>query len=399
MRFEIPDDLVSATHPARLLWNLTGTMPLAAFSAECASVEGKAGRGIISPRMLLTLWLYAVTQAVGSAREIERLTKRDAAYRWVVGDLDVSHHTLSRFRVSHGEALNTLMTDILAALLEKGLLSLDVVGQDGTRIRAAASPPSFRTYGSLLECRQQAALHLKAVLAAADDPEYTRAQHTARAAAARDYQERVEAAITTVTELQKQRSPKDDPARASTTDAEARVMKMPDGGFRPGYNVQYAVAGSPMGGPSTVVGVKVTNIGSDMGSLLPMVEQVDERTGDRPTALLADSGHAKHEDIVDTRNLGVDVLVPPKKTAKTIEQLKLEGAAPQVIAWRERMESDEAKKLYRARAGLVELNNAHQKTHHGIEQVLVRGTAKVTCVILFHVIASNLLQHASRLLG
>lgn len=399
MRFAFPEDALEPLHAARVLWNVLGKMDLAAFSKECETVEGGAGRSLKSPRMLMTLWLYALTQGVGSAREIGRLVASDVAYRWIVGNVEISHQKLSQFRVGHGEALSELMTDLLATLMSSGLLSLAVVAQDGTRTRAAATAPSFRTYGSLLECREQARLHIKAVLAAAEDPEHTRAQHAARAAAAKKYQERVEAAIATVTELQKRRSPSDSPARASTTDAEARVMKMGDGGFRPAYNVQYAVAGSELGGPRTIVGVNVTNLGSDMGSLAPMVEQIEERTGQRPSALLADGGHAKLEDIVATKQMGVDVIVPPAETAKSIEQLKAEGAAPEVIAWRERMETEEAKKLYRARAGLVELANAHQKTHHGITQVLVSGLAKVTCVILLNVIGSNILQHAARLLS
>ena len=137
----------------------------------------------------------------------------------------------------------------LASLMHKGVLSLDLVAQDGIRIRAAATAPSFRGHESLLECREQAALHLKAMLANADDPELSAVQKAARAAAARDFQQRVEEAISTVVELQKTRKPSDKPARASTTDAEARVMKMADGGFRPAYNVQMATAGSPLGGP------------------------------------------------------------------------------------------------------------------------------------------------------
>ena len=398
IHFDIPDDALGPDHPARLLWSMLGTLDLKAFSANCGSVEGKAGRALLSPRMLLTLWLYAISQGVGSAREIERLTKRDVAYRWVVGQLRVSHYKLSDFRVAHGAALDKLMTDVLAALLEKGLLSLDLVAQDGTRTRAAATAPSFRTYGSLLQCREQAALHIKAVLAAVGNPEYTRAQHAARVSAAKSYQERVDAAIATVLELQEKRSPKETPARASTTDAEARVMKMGDGGFRPAFNVQYAVAGSPLGGPRTIVGVQVNSVGSDMGSLAPMVAQIEKRTGALPVTLLADGGHAKNSDIAATRAQGIDVLVPEPDSAKTIEELRAEGADPEVIAWRERMETDEAKKLYRARAGLVELANAHQKTHRGVGQVLVRGIAKVTNVILLGAIASNLLQHASRLI-
>jgi transposase len=397
MRFEIPDDMVPPSHEARTLWNVLGTLDLRAFGADCQSVEGRAGRALKSPRMLMTLWLYAIFQGIGSAREIARLTKTDVVYRWIVGQVEVGHHTLSKFRVGYGEALNTLMTDVLASLMEKGLLSLELVAQDGTRTRAAASAPSFRTRGSLLQCREQAALHLKAVLAAADDPEYTGAQHARRAAAARDFQERVEAAIATVTQLQQERSPKDKPARASTTDAEARVMKMADGGFRPAFNVQYAVAGSELGGPRTIVGVEVNNVGSDMGSLDPMVEQIHERTGERPKVLLADGGHAKTEDIVAVRAQGIDVLVPASERAKSIEQLRREGADPEVIAWRERMETSEAQETYRARAGLCELSNAHQKSHHGLTQFLVRGLDKVKCVVLFSAIAANLLQHARHL--
>jgi transposase len=399
MRFEFPEDALEPSHPARMLWNVLGKMELAGFSKGCESVEGTAGRSVKSPRMLLTLWLYALSQAVGSAREIARLVRSDVAYRWIAGNVEISHQKLSQFRVGYGEALDELMTNILATLMNQGLLSLAVVAQDGTRTPAAASAPSFRSYGSLLQCREQAKLHVKAVLAAADDPEYTRAQHAARAAAAKDYQERVEAAIMTVAELQSQRRPSDSTARASTTDAQARVMKMGDGGFRPAYNVQYAVAGAEMGGPRTIVGVNVTNAGSDMGSLAPMVEQIEERTGQRPAVLLADGGHGKNEDIAATRRMGVDVIVPPAETAKTIEKLKAEDADAEVIAWRERMETDQAKQLYRARAGLVELANAQQKSHHGITQVLVRGAAKVTCVILLNAIGSNLLQHASRILG
>ena len=395
IRFEIPDDTIAPSHPARVLWNMLGTLNLSAFSRECSSVEGAAGRSLKSPRMLLTLWLYAISRGVGSAREIARLVKTDVEFRWIVGNLEVGHHKLSAFRVGHGEALNRLMTDVLASLMEKGLLSLDLVSQDGTRTRAAASAPSFRTYGSLLQCRQQAALHLKAVLASAEDPEHTKAQHARRLAAARDFQERMEAAIITVSELQKGRGSKDKPARASTTDVEARVMKMGDGGFRPAFNVQYATAGSELGGPRTVVGVQVTNVGSDMGSLTPMAEQIEKRTGELPKVVLADGGHAKREDIISMMTKGIDILVPPADNARSIEQLKAEGEAPEVIAWRERMETEEAKELYRARAGLGELSNAHQKSHHGISQFIVKGIDKVTCVILLSAITSNLLQHAA----
>jgi hypothetical protein len=260
-------------------------------------------------------------------------------------------------------------------------------------VRASASAPSFRTYGSLQECRRQAELHLKAVLADADNPERTLAQQLAREAGARDFQRRVGEAIETVTVLQAERSPAAKFARASTTDAEARVMKMPDGGFRPGYNIQFAVAGSEDGGPRTLVGLRVTNVGSDMGSMTPMLADIERRTGQLPKVLLADGNHAKHGCVEAAERAGVKVVMAVSHKAGPIEQ-----ASPEVAAWRQRMVTDEAKKLYRARAGLVELLNAHVKSRFGIEQVLVRGLPKIRCVALLAGLAFNLLQNADRLL-
>ena len=400
IRFEIPDDALAPSHPARLLWNVLGVVDISAFSAGYRAVEGGKGRSRLSPRMLLTLWLYAISIGVGSAREIGRLIKTDIAFRWIVGDVSAGHHTLSEFRVRYGAALETLLTDVLASLLDKGLISLDLVAQDGTRTRAAASAPSFRTKGGLLQCREQAALHLKAVLSSAGDPAHSRAEHARREAAARDLKARVESAITTVNHLQARHPPTSDTSpRASTTDAEARVMKMGDGGFRAAYNVQYATSGSPLGGPRAIVAFQVSNAGSDMGSMTPMVQQIQARTGALPKVLLADGGHAKHEDIVALKRQGVDVLVPPPDSAKSIAVLRSQNVAPEIVAWRERMEEPEAKELYRARASLCELPNAHQKSHHGLTQFLVRGLEKVTCVVLLHILASNLSGFAEKLLA
>ena len=397
IRFEMPEDALPPTHRARVLWSVVETMDLSAFLDGVKAIEGGPGRPTLAPQMKLVLWLYAISTGVGSAREIVRLVETDAAYRWIVGDREVSHQTLSKFRVEHGAALDELMTNILAALLHKGVLSLELVAQDGMRVRAAASAPSFRQYDSLLECREQAALHLQAVLAQADDPELTRRHQAARAAAARDFQQRVEAAITTVTELQQTRRSSDKPARASTTDPEARVMKMADGGFRPAYNIRLATAGSPLGGPRTIVGVQVTNLGSDMGAITPMLAEIERRTDQRPTTLLADANHAAHACIRAATADGVTVLVAvPARSQRPGANADDD---PAIVAWRARMETDEAKQIYRARAGLCELMNAHLRTHHGVDHVLVRGIKKVTCVALLGAIASNLLQHASTLLS
>jgi transposase len=316
IRFEMPEDTLDPTHAARVLWSVVGMLDLSAFLVGVKAVDGSVGRKTLSPAMKLTLWLYAISIGVGSAREIARRVQTDDAFRWIVGGLEVGHHTLSAFRVGHGAALDELMTDILASLMHKGVLSLDLVAQDGMRIRAAATAPSFRGRDTLLECREQAALHLKATLAQADDPEITAGQQAAREAAARDFQRRVEAAISTVEELQKTRRPSEKPARASTTDAEARVMKMADGGFRPAYNVRMSTAGSVLGGARTIVGVQVTNVGSDMGSITPMLAEIKDRTGLLPKTLLADANHAAHDCIRAGTASGVELLVAVPERSK-----------------------------------------------------------------------------------
>jgi len=392
IRFEMPEDSLPENHRARLLWRIVETLDLSAFTASAKAVEGRQGRALLSVHMLLTLWLYAVSEGIGSAREVERRIGTDDAFRWIVGEERVGHSKLSEFRVGHREALDKVLTDVLASLVHKGLLSLNLVAQDGTRVRAWASAPSFRRKASLLRCREQAALHVKAVFAEADDPNVSEGEQRAREAGALDYQRRVEAAIDTVRDLQAEGKLV---PRASTTDADARNMKMGDGGFRPAYNIQMATAGSPMGGPRTIVGMLVTNVGSDMGSVTPMLDDIERRTGVLPEVLLADGGHAKHECIRNATERGVEVIIPLPERAKQPDPLQ----EPAIAAWHERMATDEAKRAYRARPGLCELPNAHLKHHHGIDQVLVRGLQKVSCVALLGALTANLLAHASALLA
>jgi transposase len=395
MCFEVLEDVLSSEHRARLLWRVVETLDLRAFLSGRKAVRGGAGRDVTSVRMLMTLWLYATSMGVGSAREIERRVGSDDAFRWIVGGQRVGRTILSEFRRSHMGALDELLSEVLGTLLHKGLLTLELMAQDGTRIRASASAPSFRQESSLHECLEQARLHVKAVLAEGDDPESSEGEKRGREAAALDYERRVEEALVVVQQLR--REGKDKP-RASTTDAQARVMKMGDGGFRPAYNVQFATAGEKDGGPRTIVGVRVTNVGSDVGSITPMLEEIERRTGQLPETLLADGGHLKFDCLRWASAKGVSVLVPlppPSKDPKT----RRGSYDEPIAAWRERMQTPEAKELYRARAGLAELPNARFKGRMGLGHLLVRGLNKVTCVVLLGTLAHNILSHAAGLLS
>jgi hypothetical protein len=236
-------------------------------------------------------------------------------------------------------------------------------------------------------------------VAQADDTTLTRRQKAAREAAARDYQRRVDEALGALErERAKKKSAKDKrQVRASTTDADARVMKMADGGFRPGYNVQLAVAGLAEGGPRTIVGVQVTNMGSDAGSVWPMLEQIEARTGQRPAHLLADANHATVADLKTCSDKGVDALISvPERMAYAREQ---GDHSAQVEAWRERMQTPQAQELYRGRASLVENVNAQVKQHYGLEKLLVRGLDKVKSVVLLTALAHNVLAHGPALVN
>jgi hypothetical protein len=130
--------------------------------------------------------------------------------------------------------------------------------------------------------------HLEAVTRAANDPAVTARRAAAVKRAARDRLARLEQALAelpVVTETKRKSGAKDRTPRVSTTDAEARVMKMADGGFRPAYNVQFATTTDAA---RAIVGVAVTNRGSDQGQVVPMLAQIEERTGVRPAEYLVD---------------------------------------------------------------------------------------------------------------
>jgi len=281
---------VGPEHAVRNVWAFVERLDLSALYAEIGSVDGGAGRPAIDPQILMALWLYATVDAVGSAREIERLTEAHDAYRWICGGVNVNHHTLSDFRCARVELLDELLTDSVAVLVDKGLVKLQRVAQDGMRVRASAGAASFRRRSTLELCLKQARAQVQALKGEIDaDPNAgNRRRRAARERAAEERQKRLAQALEQLAQVEKQKNKKavakkeneteeqhkkrSEP-RASSTDAEARVMKMADGGFRPAYNVQFATTPESQ----IIVGVEVNNCGSDLGQLSPMLDQVQHR--------------------------------------------------------------------------------------------------------------------------
>jgi transposase len=389
------EGLLPMDHPARAVWEFVESLDLSSLYAQVQAVEGVAGRPAIDPRIFMALWLYATIEGVGSARALERLTHQHDAYRWILGGVSVNYHSLSDFRVQHAEFLDAVLTHSVAVLMDQGLVELKRVSQDGIRVRASAGAASFRRQPSLERCLEEAEEQVQRLRQELEEnPEATsRRQVAARQRAAEDRRRRVQEALKQMPDVVAKKSAAEKKkARASTTDAEARVMKMGDGGFRPAYNGQFAVDTETQ----IVVGVEVSNRGSDQGQLVPMIEQLQERYGVIPSESLADGGFAGLDDIEAATELGTTVYAPVAKPKdKTRDPYVSLATDSQVIArWRERMGTPEAKEIYKQRAATVECVNALAR-NRGLQRLLVRSQAKARAILLWFAITHNLMRSLS----
>jgi hypothetical protein len=189
----------------------------------------------------------------------------------------------------------------------------------------------------------------------------------------------------------KKKSAEKEKARVSTTDADARVMKMADGGFRPALNVQLATD------PKTqiITGVVVVNSGGDQGKMAPMVEQHEDRYEEAPKEMLVDGGFVKKDDITKVSppqgKTTVYAPVMQSKTDKRDPHTPRGDDSEAVAGWRVRMGTLEAKEIYKQRAATAVCVNAIAR-NRGLQQFRVRGSPKVKAVILWYVLAHNLMR-------
>lgn len=401
------DSFLGEDHPARAIWDLLGGMDLSAFYAKIKAVTDHPGHPQTDPQVLLGLWVYATVDGVGSARQLDRLCEEHDAYRWLRGGVPVNYHTLSDFRVAHQEALDDLLTQIVGTLLHVGAVSLEQVAQDGMRVRASAGAASFRREETLDACKERAKAQVERLKHEREhpDPNVSKRQQAARERAARERLERVEQALQELPEAQKakerqqqnlalDRRKKVGPARVSTTDPEARVMKLADGGYRPAYNIEVATAPADSKAYAVLVGVSVTNEGTDARQAPAMEQQVYERAERHPQSYLADGGFATRDTITTLTQRGITVYAPvplPWKKAEAERYQPREGDSPEVAQWRQRMATQEAKAVYQGRGALAEWANAHLR-RRGMTQFTVRGIPKVTLVATLMVVTQNLLR-------
>jgi transposase len=411
------EDLVGAAHPVRAVMAVMEKLDVSRFCEPIKAREGIAGRDATDPRLLVALWLYACIRGIGSARELARRCEESAPFRWLCGGVTVNHRLLSDFRSDHGAALDELFTQVIASLVDKGVVSVSRVSQDGVRVRVSAGAGSFRREERLRELLKKSQEHVVELRQQVDSPEYVRLtarQKAARQRAAEEKQQRLEQAIAQLPELKQKQEEAEKRAgqgaygqkvrerqpRVSTTDAEARRMKMPNGGFNPAVNVQLATDTESR----AIVAVEVTNEGADsVGLREPMREQVEQRSGRKVEQHLLDGGYLRRDDIEQAHEQGVELFVPPKSAkdpknrGRELEPKR--GDSEAVLAWKQRMASEEGKEIYQERAATSETVNADLRSYRGLSQITVRGLKKIQCVALWCALAYNVLHFGKALLS
>jgi transposase len=459
------EQLVAEDHEVRAIWDFVGRLDLSPYYEEVEAVEGEAGRPALDPQLMVSLWIYAYSKGVGSAREISRLCEYDPAYQWLTGMEPVNYHTLSDFRVGHKEALDELFSEVLGLLSAGGLISLERVMHDGVKVKACASGDTFRREERIRVHLEKAREQVQQMGDPRTAEEVSPRVAKARQRAAREKKERLELALG---EMEKIRATKLSKAekqevRVSMTDPEARVMKQSDGGYAPSYNAQISTDAKE----KVIVGVGVSQCGSDYEELVPAEEKVEETMGRAPEQMVTDGGFVSRENILAMKEKGIDFIGPMGVgVAQSAGQMKRRGVDPSfypevfhyeavsdtywcpagkslrpdgeekrpgrtnyryrasaadcqkcifkekccpqnetmgraivrgvddpvVVAHKEKMETEEAKQIYRQRGAVAEFPNAWIKDKIGLRQFRLRGLIKVGMELLWVCLTYNIKQ-------
>lgn len=397
------DEMLSEDHLARSIWAFIERLQLDAFYGSVRAVIDGPGRPASDPKVLLALWVYATADGVGKGRELARLCCEHDAYRWLRGGVPINYHMLSDFRVARKVELDELLTKILASLMSAGLVKAERVSQDGLRLRAKAGSASFRRRVRLEGFLEQARAQVERLASEDRDSKQSAREQAARERAARERSERIERALSELPKVEaikekqqrklaKAKREKVSEARVSTTDPEARVMKMADGGYRPALNAQLATDMDSQ----VIVGVDVANQGTDEGLAAPMEAQVAERTGSHPREYVVDGGFASLDDVVTLTRREVTVYTPSRPPKGDLRgkdpSLPRPRDPEEVAAWRVRMGTEEARALYRERGAASECLNAQIEGRYGLRQLPVRGLDKALSLLLLVAVAHNLLR-------
>lgn len=398
MQMAALDDLISEDHPVRSVWAFVEGLDLSALHDAIKAREGQPGHPPAAPELMVALWLWATVDGVGSARQLDRLCRDHLVYRWLCGGVSMNYHSLSTFRIAHIAVLERLLAQGVAAMVDAGLVSLDTLAQDGLRVRAGAGASSFRRRPRLDELKAAAQKRVERLRFEVEtDPKSDdRRRRAAKERGARERAERIAAAQERMKELETERErrektnkkevAKQKEPRASTTDADARVMKMSDGGWRPAYNMQ--IISTPE--HQVIVAVDIDTSGSDRGLAQPGIETVHAEGYD-PVNYLVDGGFTKNDAIEWAYAKNIKVWCPPGQTRHGTDPYapkKDDGVG--VADWRKRMKSEDGRAFYRLRCE-HECINAHAR-RMGLRQLSLRGKTKARIHLLWFAVAHNMMR-------
>lgn len=395
MRAASLDDLVLPDHRVRVVWSLVEMMDLSLFYKKVESIEGEAGRPAIDPKILVALWLYATLDNVGSARELARLCQEHIAYQWIAGNIRVNYHTLADFRVRYEEELDDLLVKNVTALIKEGVVTLERTSQDGMRIRASAGTQSFRQEGKLRDLLAQAEAVVKDIKKKnEDDHNQSDRQRAAQERSARERVEKIQKSLKEIEKIKEKRrkSHKKKGAerepKSSTTDPEARYLRMTSGETRPAYNAQISMDTTSR----IIVGVEMIN-GVDQGQMDPMLEQIHANYDQYPKEHLVDRGFVTVNNIEAAHQKGIIIYAPiiePRMPVRDSSQKK-RVKGPGILAWEKRMEEPIAQDKYKVRTATIEWVNALAR-NRGFRMLRVRGLHKTRAILLWFALAHNLMQ-------
>jgi transposase len=398
MHWAALDDMIPDDHAVRAVWAFAAGLDLSPLHEAIKAREGVPGHPPASPELMMALWLWATVDGVGSARRLDQLCRDHLAYRWLCGGVSMNYHSLADFRTAHSGLLEQLLARGVATLVEAGLVALDTLAQDGLRVRAAAGAASFRRRKRLEELHAAAQARVSRLRAEleSDPAAGDGRQRAARERGAREREARIAAAQKRMGELEAERArrektnkskvAKQKEPRASTSDAQARVMKMPDGGFRPAYNMQ--LVSEPIS--QLIIAVDVETSGSDGGLARPAIEALRAK-GHAPSDFLVDGGFSKNSDIEWAHASGTLLWCPPGQTKHgTDPYAPRQDDSAGVADWRQRMASEAGKQMYRTRAQHECVNARGRRM--GLVQLTVRGKAKARVVLQWFALAHNMLR-------
>jgi transposase len=457
------EELIGPDHKARAIWELAGGLDLSRFSEPIRSMEGKAGAPAWDPRLLVSIWVYAYSEGISSAREIERLMSYEPGLQWLTGLEGINHHTLSDFRVEHRQALDEMFAQLLGLLEAAGLLSLERVMHDGTKIRAQAGADSFRREPTVQEHLERARRLIEQM---GDPREDRQGREAAQQRLARERQQRLEQALEQLEQIRahKETAEQREQARVSLSEPEARIMKHGDQALAPSYNVQLSTDSLQ----KIIVGVDLTQSSSDGEGLVPAMQEVARNLGRPPAQAVVDGGFTNRDSIVALSEVGIDLIGslpdPEERSRAAMKAMGIDPAfAPQqfrreaatntlqcpagqrlvylgqsrkrgnvyrqyraptgvcaqcafqprccpknpvggrtvsvleaedarVAAFRRKMQTPEARQIYRQRGEIAEFPNAWIKDKLGLRKFRVRGLGKARMEAVWACFTYNILQ-------